>query len=189
MNKPSEIIKQVVPLDQESSNEIDTIFSPRSLNKGDFWISEGKFCNEIAFISKGMLRVFYFDENANEISCFFMTENNFISSFTSFLTKTPTKENIQAVTAVEIYIINRENLEAASIKYPQLQIWRRVIAENLFILMERRVAMLQSTTAQQRYEEMIKNNGQLLLEVPLQYIASFLGITPQHLSRLRKNNF
>jgi len=60
------------------------------------------------------------------------------------------------------------------------------MAENLFILMERRIAMLQSTTAQERYEDMIKENGNILLEVPLQYVASFLGISPQHLSRLRK---
>lgn len=57
-----------------------------------------------------------------------------------------------------------------------------------FASMERRIYMLQSTSARERYEEIIKQNGELLLQVPLQYIASFLGITPQHLSRLRKNN-
>lgn len=187
MNKPSDIIKQAASLDEKASAEIDSLFTIRKFNKGEYWITEGKYCNEVAFIAKGTLRVFYFDENANEVSCFFMPENNFISSFTSFLTKTPTKENIQAVNDAEIYSISREDLEAVSTKYSQLQIWRRVIAENLFILMERRIAMLQSATAQERYEEMIKNNGRLLLEVPLQYIASFLGITPQHLSRLRKH--
>jgi len=168
MNLPTNIIKQIIPLDEKTSKEINNLFSFRRLRKGDFWLSEGKYCNEIAFISKGTFRVYYFDENGNEVSCFFMPENNFISSFTSFLTQTPTKENIQAINETEIYTINRADLEAVSIKYPQLQIWRRVIAENLFILMERRIAMLQSATAQERYEEMIKNNGQLLLEVPLQ---------------------
>ena len=122
-----------------------------------------------------------------EISCFFMQENNFVSSFTSFLTHTPTKENIQAMDKVELLVINRLDLEKLSKEIPKIEIWRRVIAENLFIIMERRVAMLQHKTAQERYETMINENRNILLKVPLQYIASFLGITPQHLSRLRKN--
>ena len=63
---------------------------------------------------------------------------------------------------------------------------RRIIAENLFITMEKRIFMLQSQSAYERYEEMLKENPDILLSVPLQYTASFLGITPQHLSRLRK---
>ena len=69
---------------------------------------------------------------------------------------------------------------------PKLHIFRRIIAENLFIIMEKRIAMLQSQTAHERYEKMIKENPEILLSVPLQYTASFLGMTPQHLSRLRK---
>ncbi len=115
-----------------------------------------------------------------------MNENNFISSFTSFLTHTPSKENIEAIDEVELHLITREALEKLSVEVPKIQIWRRVIAENLFILMERRIAMLQSQSAQERYENMIKENGDIILKVPLQYTASFLGITPQHLSRLRK---
>ena len=186
MKYPSEIIKQTIPLNKEEVALIDTLFKVKKIKKGDFWIKEGKYCNEIAFISKGTVRIFYEDESGNEVSCFFMPENNFVSSFTSFLTRTPTKENIQAINDVELYTINRVDLDAASIKIPKLQIFRRVMAENLFILMERRIAMLQSTTAQERYEDMIKENGNILLEVPLQYVASFLGISPQHLSRLRK---
>jgi hypothetical protein len=60
------------------------------------------------------------------------------------------------------------------------------VAENLFITMERRIAMLQSQSAQERYEKMLKENPEIILNVPLQYTASFLGVTPQHLSRLRK---
>ena len=116
-----------------------------------------------------------------------MPENNFISSYTSFLTLTPTKENIEAVEDVEILVINREDLEKLSKEVPKVQIWRRVIAENLFILLERRISMLQSKTAQEQYENLIKENGDIILKVPLQYTASFLGVTPQHLSRLREN--
>jgi hypothetical protein len=67
-----------------------------------------------------------------------------------------------------------------------METFRRIIAENLFILLEKRVSMLQSQTAHERYENMLRENPEIILSVPLQYTASFLGITPQHLSRLRK---
>ena len=83
-------------------------------------------------------------------------------------------------------VISKDNLEALSISVPKMHIFRRVIAENLFITMEKRIAALQSQSAAARYENMLRDNPDILLSVPLQYTASFLGITPQHLSRLRK---
>jgi long-subunit acyl-CoA synthetase (AMP-forming) len=80
----------------------------------------------------------------------------------------------------------KKDIEELSVLIPKMQIFRRIIAENLFIIMEKRIMMLQSQSAHERYEKMLKENPEILLSVPLQYTASFLGITPQHLSRLRK---
>ena len=183
----TDIIDQVVNLTKDEKLTVEKYFTAKSLPKGGLWIKEGQYCNHIAFINKGILRIFYNDQDGNETSCFFMPEDNFISSYTSFLTLTPTKENIEAIEDVELLVINRENLEKLSKEVPKIEIWRRIIAENLFILLERRISMLQSNTAQERYENMIKENGDIILKVPLQYTASFLGVTPQHLSRLRRN--
>ncbi|MGH1337424.1 MAG: Crp/Fnr family transcriptional regulator [Aureispira sp.] len=182
----TDAINQVINLTSKERTTIETKFTSQTLKKQELWVEEGKYCNHVAFINKGTLRIFYNDLEGNEISCFFMPEGNFVSSFTSFLVQTPTKENIQAMEEVELWVIHREDLISLSEEVPKIQIWRRVIAENLFILMERRISMLHSQSAQERYETMIKENGELLLKVPLQYIASFLGITPQHLSRLRR---
>ncbi len=179
-------IKQVIDLTNNEMKIIEKYFTPKSIKKNECWVKEGEYCNHIAFIKSGIVRVFYNDIEGKEISCFFMPANNFISSFTSFLTRMPTKENIQAIENVELLVINRSNLEKLSKELPKIQIWRRIMAENLFIIMERRIALLQHQTAQERYETMIKENGELMLKVPLQYIASFLSVTPQHLSRLRK---
>lgn len=183
----TDTIDQIINLTKDEKLLIEQYFKGKSLSKGELWIEEGQYCNQIAFIKKGICRIFYNDQDGNEVSFFFMPENNFISSYTSFLTLTPTKENIEAVGDVEMLVVNREDLEKLSKEIPKVQIWRRIIAENLFILLERRISMLQSKTAQERYENMIKENGDILLKVPLQYMASFLGVTPQHLSRLRKN--
>jgi hypothetical protein len=83
-------------------------------------------------------------------------------------------------------VVSKADIEELSVMVPKMQIFRRVIAENLFITMEKRINMLQSQSAYERYEKMLRDNPEIILSVPLQYTASFLGITPQHLSRLRK---
>lgn len=179
-------IKKYVSIEEKDVEELEASFTRRKILKGHHLIKVGEFCKEIFFIKSGRLRVYYLDEKGNEVTCFFFEENQFVSSYTSFLTNAPTKENIQAIADCEVFTISRDRLDKVSIQIPTLHIFRRIMAENLFIAMERRISMLQSQTAQERYEKTIKETPELILNIPLQYTASFLGITPQHLSRLRK---
>ena len=188
MTTLSENISQIISLTADEKVKIEGAFTLLKVSKGDLWIREGKVCDHVAFVQKGKLRVFYNDDSGNEVTCYFVTPDNFISSFTSFLTNTPTTENISAIEDSTLLIISKKELETLSDDIPKIHIWRRIIAENLFITMEKRIAMLQSQTANERYERMIKENPDIILSVPLQYTASFLGITPQHLSRLRKES-
>lgn len=184
----SENISQIISLSANEKMKVESAFTPLKVSKGDLWIKEGKVCDHVAFVQNGKLRVFYNDDSGNEVTCYFVTPKNFISSFTSFLTNTPTTENISAIEDSTLLIISKNELETLSDDIPKIHVWRRIIAENLFITMEKRIAMLQSQTANERYERMIKDNPDIVLTVPLQYTASFLGITPQHLSRLRKES-
>ena len=186
MTTLSENISQIISLTAEEKVIVENAFKPVNIKKGHLWVKEGKVCEHIAFVQNGKLRVFYNDDSGNEITCYFVTQDNFISSFTSFLTNTPTTENISAIEDSSLRIISKSELETLSEEVSKIQIFRRVSAENLFITMEKRIAMLQSQTAHERYERMLKENPDIILSVPLQYTASFLGITPQHLSRLRK---
>jgi CRP-like cAMP-binding protein len=184
----SENLHQTVPLTPDEKTKIEHAFKQVHYAKGDLWVKQGKVCNQVAFVVKGKLRIFYLDDAGNEITCYFVTADHFISSFTSFLTNTPTTENISAIEDTTLMVISKTDLEKLSEEIPKIHIWRRIIAENLFITMEKRVSMLQSQTAHERYENMLKENPEIILSVPLQYTASFLGITPQHLSRLRKES-
>ena len=182
----SENISQIIQLTKAEKSRVDESFKLVLIKKGNLWIKEGKICDQVAFLQSGKLRVFYSDESGNEITCYFITPDTFVSSFTSFLTNTPTHENISAIEDSVLMVISKKEIEFLSEEIPKIHIWRRVIAENLFITMEKRIAMLQSQSAHERYEKMLKDNPDIILSVPLQYTASFLGITPQHLSRLRK---
>ena len=182
----TEYIHQIISLDQSEKECIEKAFKEIKLSKDELWIKEGKICDQVAYVVSGKLRNYYIDDAGNEVTCFFVTPGHFISSFTSFLTNTPTKENISALEDTTLSVISKNDIEKLSVLVPKMQIFRRVIAENLFIMMEKRIIMLQSQSAFERYEKMLKENPDILLSVPLQYTASFLGITPQHLSRLRK---
>lgn len=186
MTTLTENINHIVALTTEEKAIIEKAYRSTQVSKGDFWVRQGSVCDQVAFVVSGKLRNFYIDDAGNEITCFFVTPDNFISAFTSFLTNTPTNENISALEDTELRVISKKDLEDLSVSVPKMQIFRRVIAENLFITMEKRIVMLQSQSAYERYEKMLKENPDIILSVPLQYTASFLGITPQHLSRLRK---
>lgn len=179
-------LTKVIVLNSEEQQRIKAAFQPVALAKGEFWIQQGTVCNQVAFLHTGKLRVHYLDEAGQETTCYFSTPGNFICSYTSFLTRTPSLESISAIEPSNLWIIHRNELESLSTEIPSIHIWRRVVAENLYIEMEKRVFKLQSKTASERYELLIKENPDIVLTVPLQYTASFLGITPQHLSRLRK---
>ena len=186
MTNLTENINQIISLTNEEKTIIEKSFKRLEISKGERWIKQGTVCDQVAFLVSGKLRNFYFDDAGNEITCYFVTPNNFVSAFSSFLTNAPTHENISTLEDTVLRLISKKELEELCILVPKMQIFRRVIVENLFITMEKRIMMLQSQSAHERYEKMIKENPEILLSVPLQYTASFLGITPQHLSRLRQ---
>lgn len=188
MNPLVSAIHAIVPLTKTEQSQIDDHCKSLSLQKGQALIQAGQICQHIAWLSQGRLRVFYYADNDQEITCYFGNPDQFISSYSSYLTQTPTKENIEAIEDCELITLFREDVETLSEAIPKIHIFRRIIAENLFLMMERRIAMLQSQSAQERYEALILNHPEWILNIPLQYTASFLGITPQHLSRLRKKS-
>ena len=185
----TESINQIITFTTEEKYAIEQAYGTIEILKGDIWVQPGEICDQAGFVVTGKLRNFYIDQSGGEVTCYFVTAENFISSFTSFLTNTPANENISALEDTVLRVISKKDLEELSVRVQKIQIFRRVIAENLFITMEKRIAMLQSQSAYERYERMLKDNPDIILRVPLQYTASFLGITPQHLSRLRKELF
>lgn len=181
-------IHQVVPLDPSEMEPVEKAFREVRLAKGELWIRQGAICDKVAYMTRGSMRFFHIDHEGREITCHFAQPDGFISSFSSFLTGTPTSENISAIEDTVLRVISKKDLEALSVAVPKMQVFRRIIAENLFIAMEKRIAMLQSRSAHERYEHLMRENPDVILRVPLQYTASFLGMTPQHLSRLRKGS-
>ena len=186
MEELKSIIKNVVKIPDTNLEYVLSHFQSRSLSKDDFFLKEGKVCSEIAFVHTGMLRLFYHDDEGEQISCYFASNNQFITSNASFNSGTITKENIQAVIPTQLSVISKTNFEKLNKEVPGFQELERNSKNALGEFMESRVAMLQIKSAQERYRYMVENQGKLIQNVPLQYLASYLGISPQHLSRIRK---
>ena len=180
-------IEHIVNLTTKEKEKIMSCFSDSTFKKGSFWIKADQVCRDISFIQEGSFRVYYYDENGNDNTCFFAESNSLISSYTSFLTETPSIENIVALEDAKVSTISKSELDALSDEIPKLHVWRRVVVENLFIIMEKRIRSLQTLSADERYTQLVEERPSTVLKIPLQYAASYLGISPQHLSRLRKN--
>ncbi|PCH75387.1 MAG: cAMP-binding protein [Flavobacteriaceae bacterium] len=159
---------------------------PKTLKKDDLFSKEGSVSTSIAFVKSGILRTYYHSSSLEEITYCFYFPRSFTSSYSSFITQEKSMDNIQALNDVSLLVIPKheiDRLEKTSINWMKLL---KVMAEQHYINLEKRIFMLQKEKAEVRYQNLLEYNPTLLQEVPLNYIASYLGITQRHLSRIRK---
>lgn len=166
--------------------QFEQLLTKRYLKKGDFFISEGKLSKEVAFINSGILRSFFTPESGEEITYCITFPNTLMAAYSAYITGMPTNENIQAVADCELLIIQKSDVDKLSKSSVNWAIFFKIIAELQYLELEKRVFLFQKDKARNRYIDLIKNQPDYILQIPLQYLASYLGITPRHLSRLRK---
>lgn len=157
----------------------------RHLNKNEILIKEGEIANIIAFTNKGYLRVFY-NFDGEEITRDITPLNSFATALPSFITQKPSYEIISAITDCELFIIKKNDLEMLYDKFPKWERLGRRIIEDMFVEAQCRLYQFITQTAEVRYKQFVKRYPDMLHDVPLKYIADFLGIKLQSLSRLRK---
>jgi len=173
-----------------TDDEIDSFESKikhKHLKKGDFFITEGKTCKEAAFVTSGLLRSFYYSSTGEEVTYCFTFSGSFLSAYSSFLSQTGTRENIQALTDIELYYISRDEILKLEQFSPNWLRFFKFIAEQEYIKMENRIFLLQKENAEKRYEDLLTNQPEFIQLISLNYLSSYLGITQRHLSRIRKS--
>lgn len=154
------------------------------VKKGDFLVKAGEVCDSIYFIRKGVLRGFITEEN-KEITTWLTVENEVVATITGFLLQKPTMENIEAIEDCELLAIKWEDLDRLYMKYPSFNIVGRKLTEQYYMYAENRAYITRLHDADKKYEILMQLYAHLLNRVPLKYIASFLGITIETLSRVR----
>ncbi|BDU27115.1 Crp/Fnr family transcriptional regulator [Flavobacterium sp. GSB-24] len=180
------IFQSIQDFSQEELDLLDDLITFRTLKKGELLLTENQVCNEIVFIKKGILRSFFINHKGDEITNCFAFENEFMASFASFITEEKAEESIQALADTELQVLDRKSLEELYKSSFNWQETGRKLTELEFVNLQKRMISFQKLSGAQRYEELYKNQKKYLELIPLQYLASYLGITPRHLSRIRK---
>jgi CRP/FNR family transcriptional regulator, anaerobic regulatory protein len=178
--------RKLVPHIRESELEaLESCLSVRQIAKGDFLVKAGQVCKHVSFINSGLVRVYY-TTDGKDISIGFAGAGDYTSEYESFLTLKPAAQNIGALTDVEVIDLAFNDMQRLYKQYPVFQEFGRKIAEFLFIMLNQRNTALLATSPEDRYKNMIANNSALLQQVPQYMLASYIGVTPEHLSRIRK---
>ncbi|TCN59076.1 Crp/Fnr family transcriptional regulator [Flavobacterium circumlabens] len=180
------VFQSIQVLPQNELEQLDALITFRKLKKGELLLKENQVCNEIYFIKKGILRSYFFNHQEDEITNCFAFENEFMASFSSFITQNAAEENIQALADTELQVITRESLDKLYQSGIHWQEIGRKLTEMEYVTLQKRMISFQKLSATQRYEELYQNHQKYLQLIPLHYLASYLGVTPRHLSRIRK---
>ncbi len=157
----------------------------RVLPKGAFFVREGSVCREVAFIQSGILRSYYTNDEADEITYCIMFAPSFMTAYSSLITGEPTVENIQAVTEAKLLILQKDYIEERSQESMNWLKLQKYLSEQEYLELEQRIISYQKDDARQRYRDLVERHPDYLQQIPLQYLASYLGISQRHLSRIR----
>ncbi|WP_081681335.1 Crp/Fnr family transcriptional regulator [Flectobacillus major] len=186
--KPSMInfVKSFVNFTPEEIEAAHCLFEERTIKKGEYFIKAGEYNAAIGFINKGLTRSF-FVQNNQETTFQISFENQFVTSMTCYVLNQPSNDYIQAIEDTDLCVISKETLENLCNQYHNWDKFGRLTYQQVALEQEIRLRSFISETAQERYERISKEQPALINRVPQLYLSNFLGITPQSLSRLRRN--
>ncbi len=182
----SQILKRVNITDEEYQRCI-TFFTPKKIRKKQFLLQEGDVCKYIAFVLKGCLRCYAVDKKGDEHVIQFAIEDWWISDLSSYISGQPSLNNIDALEDSELLLIDTTSREELLNEVPKLERFFRLLLERGYVAASQRLACTIAVSAEERYLSFMKAFPALVQRVPQRHIASYLGITPEALSRIRKH--
>lgn len=178
-------LKNFTNLEPHEEEILRDYFVPESHPKGNFVSEYGKVNDKLAFVSKGYCRVYVIDLEGNEVTIHIAGNLDFVGAISSFLRRKTSEEYVQAVTDAEILTIRYGKLQELYNMDHKWERLGRMVMEGLFLRKQQRVISFINETAENRYKRVLSQKPDMLLHVPMQYTASYLGMTPETLSRIR----
>ena len=171
----------------EEFEKIISIFTVSTLKKKEFFNQQGNLCKHLAFVNSGCLRAFHTDDKGDEFTMYFAFLNWWVGDKTSFYSGTPSRFSVQALEDTEIFYADKTNWETALDEIPTFEKWYRVKTRKSYEATQQKIIDTQTESAEEKYLKLLKNAPDIVQRIPQHYIASYLGIKPQSLSRIRKN--
>lgn len=180
-------ISEIISVTDDEFEYCKTLFQPKKLRKKQFLLHEGEECRYTAFVEKGILRSYTIDEKGSEHILQFAMEGGWIADLYSFLTNEPSTYNIEALEGCELLLITKPSWDQLFEKIPAFEKYFRIILQNNLIATQKRLMGSLSETAEEKYEKLVASYPGHLQKLPQHMIASYLGITRETLSRIRRN--
>lgn len=174
-----------VNLTEKELNLIDKYFEISKLKKKDFLLKNEKICNFIGFIAEGTIRHFHIKDGV-EKTCDISFENSWVTDFQSFTHNTSSIMNLQAMEETTVFIIRKENLYKLYSECNKYETFGRLMAEQVAQRATEIAMSLSSDKPEERFQNLIKKQPNLFQRIPQKYIANFLGVSPESLSRIQK---
>lgn len=176
--------KEIHPISDEARNYINQKTFAVRVRKNELVVAAGNTCTSLFLVRKGILRSFV-KEGIKEITTWIASEQELVTCITSFGLQRPARENIQAIEDCELFGLNYEDLEYLYAHFPEMNIVGRKVLEKYYRDAEERAFIARLTEATSKYKHFVATKHELLTRVPLKFIASYLGVTLETLSRIR----
>lgn len=177
-------ISKYISLSPDELEEIAGKFKSRSIKKNEYLLREGQTCRDLVFVQKGSLRLYYLKDDI-EVSVWFAFEQSSAIEIYSFISENPSNYFLQAIEDSEILYLSKTGLNKLYQQHPKMQEMMRNFWEDVILHLINRFTSLQKDSAEKRYRDLLTKPG-YLQAIPQKYLASFIGVTPTSLSRIRK---
>lgn len=172
-------------IDQNEIEKVVSPFKPKNFEKGDYFVKEGRVSLQLGFIESGLFQYYTLTEKSEERTTYIALEGTLVASLLTYLQETPSRENIRAISKSVLWIVSKNDVQRLIEDLPSFRdFYRRIIEWQICCIDKSRFDLI-ALSAEQRYQKLMEEEPQLLQKVPLQYIASMIGVSPRHLSRLR----
>ncbi len=178
--------ESLTPISPESWSRFSSLFKPATLRKGAYFILEDQLATDIAFLESGVVRAFYRNTEGVEYNKHFFVNPCFIGAYASLITRLPNKINQQALTDCTLQVAKYSDIQSLYADCPDIERANRILAELFFVQKEQKEIEIVLLDAEKRYEIFRQTYPQLEQVIPQYQVASFLGITPTQLSRIRR---
>jgi CRP/FNR family transcriptional regulator, anaerobic regulatory protein len=180
------IIRQQINISDKDVELCTEYFEPNIFPKNRIIEDEGKIPQYLYFVVSGYMRLFHYNDNGDEITSHINCPPGFITSYFNFINQTKATENVECITECELLRITKNNLDLITSKSEAFKDFSILVFQQSIAYNENRSKELATLTAEQRYQMLLDNYPHIIHNVPLQYIASFLGMNSKSLSRIRK---
>lgn len=178
-------LKQIIPFANEEINVLSDLFQKKNLKKKTFLAKKGEYSKQIAFIVSGVLRAYYSNNKGEEYNKTFFTENHFVGAYSSLVTGQKNLIDIDCLTDCTLLVADFQEVTNLYEQLPKIERMARILAEQFFVRKEKREIELVTLEAKERYVIFQEEHPQLEQLIPQYHIASYLGVSPTQLSRIR----